>query len=515
MKSWERPYQSLFASIAIKPLVSEEKDHYLALASLVDIRQFIPNIDTSKNFDLLPVAFNACVVNRGNKNTDIVDTATALAFADQFVHKPINVEHNRQKVIGVILSVGFSEFGTDKPLSRETVQAMTTPFNITLGGIVWRTVCSELANKIEESNDPTSIGYLSVSASWELGFTGYRIALFESGKKNLADASQIISDPKAVEAVQSHLTALQGDGKINDLFAYRMPSYDVIPLGIGFTEKPAAEVKGIATPTRPIGQDKKESVSKETNKNTDKISQTSKSNVKIGENKVMKITSLKELTDETLKECSASVVSDFISAELKKGSDQWVTEKNQLNETLAKAQAESQRIQAEYEGVKQKLAEVQKTVETLANEKTEREKVESFNTRMNQITEAFELDEEAKAAVIEEVKAIASEEDFGKWMKRASVLLKGFAKKCKGQKKEKECCEEEEMEAKKAKAAAEAAAAAEEAKKKEEAAKVAQAALDNAKEQKSGLPNSSGAATPSLMEKGKVAFARENIIVTK
>ena len=60
-------YKTTFSS-TIKPLVSEEKDKYLALASLADIGDFIPDVDTDENVDLLPIAFNACVVNRVNKN---------------------------------------------------------------------------------------------------------------------------------------------------------------------------------------------------------------------------------------------------------------------------------------------------------------------------------------------------------------------------------------------------------------------------------------------------------------
>ena len=38
-------YTATFSSI-LKPLVSEEKDKYLALASLMEVGNFIPNIDT-------------------------------------------------------------------------------------------------------------------------------------------------------------------------------------------------------------------------------------------------------------------------------------------------------------------------------------------------------------------------------------------------------------------------------------------------------------------------------------
>ena len=62
----ENKYTTIFSS-TIRPLVSEEKDQYLAMASLLDVGEFIPDVDTESNYDLLPVAFNACVANRVNK----------------------------------------------------------------------------------------------------------------------------------------------------------------------------------------------------------------------------------------------------------------------------------------------------------------------------------------------------------------------------------------------------------------------------------------------------------------
>ena len=55
-------YTTIFSS-TVRPLVSEEKDQYLAMASLVDIGDFIPDVNTNENIDLLPIAFNACVIN--------------------------------------------------------------------------------------------------------------------------------------------------------------------------------------------------------------------------------------------------------------------------------------------------------------------------------------------------------------------------------------------------------------------------------------------------------------------
>ena len=157
----ELKYTTIFSS-TIKPLVSEEKDKYLAMASLLDVGDFIPEVDTEKNIDLLPIAFNACVANRVNKNGDVIDTPTALEIYENFINKPINIEHNRDRVVGAILTAGFSEFGTDKQITAEELKDHKGPFNITLGGIVWKVVNSNLAKMIEDSADPTSEKYQKI-----------------------------------------------------------------------------------------------------------------------------------------------------------------------------------------------------------------------------------------------------------------------------------------------------------------------------------------------------------------
>ena len=152
-------YTTIFSS-EIKPLVSEDKDKYLAMASLMEVADFIPDVDTNKDVDLLPVAFNACVANRVNRNGDVIDNATAVKIYKNFINKPINIEHNRDKIVGTILTAGFSEFGTDKALTEAQAAEMKEPFNITLGGVIWKVASSELADLIEDSADPTSENYL-------------------------------------------------------------------------------------------------------------------------------------------------------------------------------------------------------------------------------------------------------------------------------------------------------------------------------------------------------------------
>ena len=81
-------YTTVFSS-EIKPVVSEERDKYLALASMIEVAKFLPDVDVDKHVDLLPIAFNAFVANRVNRNGDVVATETAMAFYQDFKKKSI------------------------------------------------------------------------------------------------------------------------------------------------------------------------------------------------------------------------------------------------------------------------------------------------------------------------------------------------------------------------------------------------------------------------------------------
>jgi len=295
-------YTTTFSSI-LRPLVSEEKDKYLALASLAQVGSFIPNVDTEKNVDLLPVAFNAAVINRVNKNGDVIDTQTAISSYKDFINKPINIEHNRERIIGVILTAGFSEFGSDASLSEDQVKDLKGPFNITLGGVIWKIANPDLADKIEDSSDGTSDKYQSVSASWELGFNDYNVIMIDGESKNIEDGD-LISDASQIESIKNSLKAFGGSGKVDKTKSiYRKVIGNVVPLGIGLTETPAADVKGIATHKSEASVEiVEENISKINNLNVNKDN----------DNKVMNITSIKDITDESLKQVTASQISDLI-----------------------------------------------------------------------------------------------------------------------------------------------------------------------------------------------------------
>ena len=50
-------------------------------------------------------------------------------------------------------------------MTEEEAKASKSPYNITLGGVIWRLVNPDIADIIEESNDPTSKNYMEISVN--------------------------------------------------------------------------------------------------------------------------------------------------------------------------------------------------------------------------------------------------------------------------------------------------------------------------------------------------------------
>jgi len=487
-------YKTIFSS-AIKPLVPEDKDKYLALASLADIGDFIPEVDTNENVDLLPIAFNACVVNRVNKNGDVIDTKTAAKIYENFINKPINIEHNRDKVVGVILTAGFSEFGTDNVITAEQVENTTSPFNITLGGVFWKVVNNDLADLIEEASDPTSDNYMSVSASWELGFTDFNIILLEDGEKNIENG-EIIAEEEAIEKMKHHLKGFGGEESVenSNKKAYRQVIGEVVPLGIGLTENPAADVEGVATKATLEPKEKEEEILVKDDESLNNISQEPKINVILREN-IMKIKSVKDITDDLLKEVSASVVSDFIEEELKQASESFVEEKSKLENELKESHEARETLSKEQEELRTKLDSVEKALADLEEEKTQREAEAKFNERMALLDEEYELNDEDREVLASDIKSM-NNEDFESYQKKINVLLKAKSKTV-----------IEAQKAEEAKQAEEAKASVETDQTEEKEETVVETAVDEADKEDSEVPNSIQAEEETLVEKYKKAFS--------
>jgi hypothetical protein len=492
----EFKYTTSFSSV-IKPLVAEEKDKYLAMASYVDIGDFVPDVDTKKNVDLLPIAFNAFVANRVNKNGDVIDTETAIASYKNFINKPINIEHNRDRVIGTILTAGFSEFGTDKPLTEEQVKDLKGPFNVTLGGVIWKVVNSNIANLIESSTDPDNDNYQRISASWELGFSEYNLALIEGESKNLEDA-EIISDSDIVKELQANLRAFGGKGQTEDgKMIYRKVINDVVPLGIGLTETPAADVKGVFGKksdnenSSSASEEQKIEIDEKVEKSEEKISQTDNINVKQNASIAMKITSIQDITDENLKVVEASAVSEFIEDELKKASENYSEEKAKLENALSEATEKHESLLKEHGEAKEQLEKIQAQLGEMLAEKAQREAEERFATRMASLDESFVLEDQEREIIASDIKDMTDEE-FASHIEKLDVLMKS---------RKREVVEAMERQQ------AEEAKASEEVEEEASAETVVEEVVENAEAQAEEVPNTIDASEPTVFDKYKSAFS--------
>jgi hypothetical protein len=472
-------YTTTFSSI-LKPLVSEEKDKYLALASLMQVGNFIPNVDTEKNVDLLPVAFNAAVVNRVNKNGDVIDTDTAVASYKDFINKPINIEHNRERIVGVILTAGFSEFGSDASLSEEQVKDLKGPFNITLGGVIWKIANPNLADKIEESSDATSNKYQSVSASWELGFNDYNVVMIDGESKNIEDGA-LISDASEIESIKNNLRAFGGSGKLDKTKSiYRKVIGNVVPLGIGLTETPAADVKGIATLKSEASVEiEQENISKIDNLNVNTYN----------DNKVMKIQSIKDITDESLKQATASQISDLIEQELKVASEKFAAEKATVEQSLKAANEKYDTLAAAQDTLQKEIAALKASLEAAESEKQAILANEKFNERMNAFDAEYDLDSETRQVLASDIAGL-DDDSFAAYKNKMAVFMKN---KKKGEKKEAPEGPKEAMSA--------------------SASEVIEQAAANGEKKTAVIPATSTASEDSLFNKYKQAFDYDGFVV--
>ena len=235
-------YKTSFSNIVTASL-NFDNNFLLSQASLEPLKGLMPeSVNLEKNVDLVGAAFNAAVVNKFNKNGDGIDTNTAIAFKQYFTHKPTNIEHKKQKIVGHIVNSGFSSYENNKVLSNEQVKDSLSPFNIALAAVVYKTVDREFADALIESNESTSKLYEKISASWEIGFNDYFVAV---GSQDLKDA-EIITDKKQIEEFKRYMKGFNGNGYMDDgTPVYRLVTGRIYPLGIGFTTNPAADVEGV------------------------------------------------------------------------------------------------------------------------------------------------------------------------------------------------------------------------------------------------------------------------------
>ena len=412
-------YTTTFESQLIACEINESP--LISKASLQNLAPLLPSdIDYESNVDLLGVAFNAAVVNKFNRNGDGMDTSTAVKYTDNFVHKPTNIEHDKQKVVGHIASAGYSRFGSNELLTADEVKNIKEPFNIALGAVVYKTVNENFTNLIESSLDPDNSSYQKVSASWEVGFNDYVLAV---GSELLSEA-RIVSDPDEIEELQGFLRSYGGSGKTDKGESiHRLIKGDIYPLGIAYTLNPAAEVKGL------YGE-APEKAKVFINDKRDKISQNNNLNVNNQKNIIdmeleQTLNELKDLLNEKKfsKEAVASMTDTFADA-IRQRDEQY--RKDIEAERLAKEgkTKEYEDLKSSVAELEEKLGAANERISHFENEKRADEAVASFNQRMEDVDQKFELDDQDREFLASELKSLENQEAYEAFASKLEVLWK-------------------------------------------------------------------------------------------
>jgi len=509
-------YSIKFDGIIVQAMVPFDEDKYLAVASIDQLKQYLPkNVDLDVNRDLMGVAFDAFVVNRGNKNGHIISTDVALAMVENFINKPFNIEHNRKIVVGVCTGYGFSEFGSSKPLTLEEVKTMKDPFNVVLSGYVWKIVNPDFASELIESSDPSSNKYLSVSASWELGFNEFNVA---KGNKNLADATIIEKEEEIVE-LKDRLKVFGGNGftEDGDMVLLNLQGR-VLPLGIGFTNTPAAEVSGVVisydTQEKEVELKKDESKVAENINNEDTAEidneKIAASEIKINKKSVqeenknvknnMQLKNIDDITEDSIKEVAASEVREFISNRIAELAQEWKSKVEEKETALKAAEDQISALKTDLEAIKVDSDKVKEEFTKIQEDLKAKEIEANFQRRMALLDEEFNLTDEDRSIIAEDLNTIENDEQFEKWYKKFSTFAAAKKKSAKVEMKKDE--KKEEVKEDKASETSEVVASEE---------KTVEEVISSAEVTEEVLPNASSPQEVSLVDKIGAAFNKNSV----
>ena len=134
-----------------------------------------------------------------------------------------------------------------------------------------------------------------------------------------------------------------------------------------------------------------------------------------------------------------------------------------------------------------------------------------FNERMASLDEEYELDDDTRKVVAEQLKAMPVEDEdetYVKWQKTSEILLKRHSKSFIEEQSKISASEESAKETKEesTKPTQETEERAEETKASTEAEVVVEEAIENAEVEKEEIPNTTDASEPTLAEKYQTAF---------
>lgn len=465
----DKKYKLSFSS-KITKISNSEINKNISLAGLEKLRPLMPeNINLDDNPDLMGIVLNAAVGNKSNRNHDAITNKTLVNIAKNFLYKQVDLNHDRTKNVGVIINAGFSEFGSNKILTSEEAENSSEPVNLSLAILLWTSVLGEkYIDLLEASADENSPDFAAISASWEMWFDEYDVAVSDDG---LITGAEIYSGEDAAK-LESYLPSNKGKGYTNGKMVFRVLKHDnnniVLPAGIGLVEHPAAHVSGLEiinvnTKAEEEIEDKKEKhmknygycpkcneASDDSEMENDEVtcgkcgektsmsSWTKEKMSKSNDNSVTqtkdlnmnKPKSLKELTEAHLKELSVADVNDLVADALREANKSYEADVNKYKDGIEKLNKEKESLASTVSENEVKLTETQNELNQLKEQfnklveaNTVREQELKFNERMTAVAAKFDLSEKQKEVVVNRVKTIKTDDEFVSYASELELFL--------------------------------------------------------------------------------------------
>jgi hypothetical protein len=202
-----------------------------------------------------------------------------------------------------------------------------------------------------------------------------------------------------------------------------------------------------------------------------------------------KITSIKDINDENLKQATASQISDLIEQELKIASEKFAVEKATVESQLKSTKESLDTLVANQDTLQKEISALK---EALSNAEAEKQKIlasEKFNERMSAFDAEYDLDAETRQILANEI-AEMEDSAFAAFKDKMAVFMKSNKNGEKNDKKQED--------SKEAKASV---------------AQIVEDVADKAGKQVVDIPMTSSASQSSFYEKYKQAFDYEGFVV--
>lgn len=445
----EFPYKATFeATASIRKSTVGNYQASASIPELQELRSLLPPDEEMKaNDDLLYCSFNLAVAGLINANNHGILPETAIQLLPYWQHRPLNIEHQRSVTVGVITKAGFSSFPDNKIISTEAAASADAPFNIAIGGVVWRVVDPHFADFVEATNEKENEWcYKSLSTSWEVGFSEYVIA---RGSKNLFSA-EIIRDKEEIKRLTPFLVQFGGSGfDDTNTEVYLVISGEARALGGGFTVNPAASVSGVFVPELESSEEEDDEEEEEPEMSNDPALEmedqkkcesvanitSQKKAFTVKTIKSMKYKNIDEFCDsyaEALAKQEVIATSDlreFFKNALLQEVEGWQSKVTEQESRAAAAETRVDELQAEVNTSKQEAKEqseqLQKVLaefESLKASIKDKEDRDIAEKRVAKLQEKYTISDKLSTKIIEETKG-QSDEAFASWLAEDGELL--------------------------------------------------------------------------------------------